>query len=93
MLSTFLFIIQCLNFLKFIFVQIESAIESSSQVLLTIILILNLVFDTLPLLIVFIYYKKYYKKANAYREGREIGNSDSLITNEEFWARLRNESD
>ncbi len=57
-LSVFIFVFQSINFIKFIL----SLIDSDSSVLICIVGIMNMVFDLLPIILVYVYYKKYYRK-------------------------------
>jgi len=54
----FIFIFQSINFIKFVL----SLIDSDSSFLLCIVGFLNMVFDLVPIILVFVYYKKYYGK-------------------------------
>lgn len=57
-LSVFIFIFQSINFIKFVL----SLIDSDSSVLICIVGLLNMVFDLVPIILVIVYYKKYYRK-------------------------------
>lgn len=57
-LSAFIFVFQSINFIKFIL----SLINSDSSVLICIVGFMNMIFDLVPIILVFVYYKKYYHK-------------------------------
>jgi hypothetical protein len=62
-LSTFVFAFQSFNFIKYIL-----SLSADSSVFIIIVAFLNMIFDFLPIVLVFLYYKRYYRKGKKLQE-------------------------
>jgi hypothetical protein len=78
-LSVFIFFFQTINFVKYIL----SLINSDSSVLIFTVGFLNMGFDLLPIILVYVYYKKYYRRGKKLQENSLVRtiNDESMVTN------------
>jgi hypothetical protein len=79
-LSFFIFVVQSVNFVKYILSTVAGGIPS----FVFIIGFLNMIFDFFPIILVLLYYKKYYKKGIKLQSDSLIRNEDasSIVTND-----------